>query len=103
VQSVAKKSADKISVGGRKWALRRRDRTGIAEAEVIGIGAAPVDDGDDRPLLLPLVQAGEIVGREPLQTARERHDAAVAELPLDAHKLSRGEPAIPTEYLGRTV
>jgi nicotinate phosphoribosyltransferase len=103
LQSVAKKSADKISVGGRKWALRRRDRTGIAEAEVIGIGAAPVDDGDDRPLLLPLVQAGEIVGREPLQTARERHDAAVAELPLDAHKLSRGEPAIPTEYLGRTV
>ncbi len=33
----------------------------------------------------------------------ERHADAVAELPMDAHKLSRGEPAIPTEYLGRTV
>ena len=39
--SVAKKSVDKISIGGRKYALRRLRRpTGVAEAEVIGIGDA---------------------------------------------------------------
>ena len=36
--SVAKRSPDKPSVGGRKYALRRRDARGIAEAEVVGIG-----------------------------------------------------------------
>ena len=35
--SVAKKSADKISIGGRKHALRRRNAQSVAEAEVIGI------------------------------------------------------------------
>src|SRR3954464_13641125 len=70
---VAKKSKDKISIGGRKYALRRLSSDGIAEAEVIGIGVPPENDGDDRPLLVPLVQDGEIVGREPLEAARGRH------------------------------
>ena len=51
--SVAKKSKDKISIGGRKYALRRLS-AGVAEAEVIGIGDPPVNDGDDRALLVPL-------------------------------------------------
>ena len=98
--SVAKKSADKISIGGRKWALRRRDPNGVAEAEVIGINERPVDDGDDRALMVELVRGGEIVGRESLDAARERHRMAIDELPLEAHKLSRGEQAIPTDFLG---
>jgi nicotinate phosphoribosyltransferase len=93
---VAKKSHDKISVGGRKYALRRRTAGGVAEAEVVGIGAPPADDGDDRPLLVPLVRGGEVVGREPLAVARDRHAAARAELPLAAQQMSRGEPCIPT-------
>ncbi len=100
MRAVAKKSTDKISIGGRKWALRRRDAAGTAEAEIIGVGQRPVDDGDDRPLLRSLVAGGEIVGRESLDDARDRHTAALAELPLNARKLSRGEPAIPTDYLG---
>jgi nicotinate phosphoribosyltransferase len=96
---VAKKSPDKISVGGRKFALRRRDSHGTAEAEVIGIGAPPEDDGDDRSLLVPLVRDGEVVGREPLEEARARHLAARAELPLQARQMSRGEPVIPTLFL----
>lgn len=96
--SVAKLSRSKATVGGRKWALRRRTADGVAEAEVLGVEVAPTDDGDDRPLMRPLVTAGEIVGREPLSSARERHLASRAELPPRALQLSRGEPAIPTEY-----
>jgi nicotinate phosphoribosyltransferase len=98
--SVAKKSRDKASIGGRKYAMRRLSPDGVAEAEVIGIGEAPENDGDDRPLLVQLVRAGEVVGREPLDAARERHFAARGELPPRAQQLSRGEPAIATEHLG---
>jgi nicotinate phosphoribosyltransferase len=94
--SVAKKSADKISVGGRKYALRRRTPEGIAEAEVVGVGTAPASDGDDRSLLIPLVRSGRVIGREPLSAARDRHRAARAELPATALQMSRGEPAIAT-------
>ncbi|WP_279586484.1 nicotinate phosphoribosyltransferase [Naumannella halotolerans] len=96
---VAKKSTNKLSIGGRKYALRRLDAQGIAEAEVIGIGEPPNGDDNDRPLLVPLVTAGEIVGAEPLSVARDRHRATRAELPLDALKMSRGVPAIPTTYI----
>ncbi|MGO4258453.1 nicotinate phosphoribosyltransferase [Marmoricola sp. RAF53] len=96
---VAKKSTDKVSVGGRKYALRRRDPDGTATAELVGIGTPPVDDGDDRALLVPLVRDGEVVGREDLRVARDRHAAARAELPVTATQLQRGEPAIPTRFV----
>jgi nicotinate phosphoribosyltransferase len=99
VLPVAKKSKDKVSVGGRKYALRRLDAHGRAEAEVVGIGALPADDGNDRPLLVELMRKGKPVCRESLETARARHERARAELPLDAMKMSRGEPALPTIML----
>jgi nicotinate phosphoribosyltransferase len=95
---VAKKSRDKASTGGRKYALRRREADGVALAEVLGIGSPPVADGDDRPLQVQLVAGGEVVGAEPLDAARARHAASLAELPATARQLSRGEPAIPTVY-----
>jgi nicotinate phosphoribosyltransferase len=97
---VAKRSRDKISIGGRKYAMRRLSPDGIAEAEVVGIGEPPENDGDDRLLLVPLVRGGEVVGRESLDAARERHATARCELPLFARQLSRGEPAVPTEHVG---
>jgi len=100
LESVAKKSVDKISVGGRKYALRRRDPDGVAEAEVIGVGTPVENDGDDRELLVPLVRAGEVIGREPLDAARDRHAATRAELPPAAQQMSRGEPVIPTIFEG---
>jgi nicotinate phosphoribosyltransferase len=99
--AVAKRSAHKETVGGRKWALRRLTSDGVAEAEVIGISQRPTDDGDDRPLLVELVRDGEIVGRESLAAARGRHRRALAELPTESHKLQPGEPVIPTEYEGQ--
>ena len=96
---VAKRSKDKISIGGRKYALRRRNARGVAEAEVVGIGEAPRNDGDDRPLLVPLVRDGKVVGREDLAAARRRHLDSRAELPLPARMMSRGEPVIPTLHV----
>ncbi len=96
---VAKKSKDKGSVGGRKHALRRRDANGVAEAELVGVGAQPEGDDTDRVLLVPLVAGGEIVGREPLENGRERHAAARAELPLEAKKMSKGDPVLPTVHV----
>ncbi|WP_409471844.1 nicotinate phosphoribosyltransferase [Streptomyces sp. HC307] len=96
---VAKKATGgKTSIGGRKWAARRRDEQGVAEAEVVGTG--PVPDGlVDRQLLVELVKAGKVVAREPLDAPRDRHIAALAALPLSATQLSQGEPVIPTEYV----
>ena len=98
IVGVAKKSKDKMTIGGRKYALRRRSPEGVAEAEVLGIGSPADDDGDDRPLLVPLVRDGEVVGRESLETSRERHLRSRAELPLVARQLSRGDPVIETIF-----
>jgi nicotinate phosphoribosyltransferase len=97
---VAKRSKDKASVAGRKYALRRRNAKGTAEAEVIGIGQPPPDDGDDRALLVPLMTGGRPVDDAllDLEAARARHTASRAELPAAALRLQRGEPAIPTVY-----
>lgn len=65
---------------------------------MIGTGAVPAELAD-RQLLVELVKGGEVVAREPLDAARERHIAARAGLPMSALQLSRGEPVIPTEYM----
>ncbi|WP_281373098.1 nicotinate phosphoribosyltransferase [Streptomyces physcomitrii] len=96
---VAKRSTGgKTSIGGRKWAARRLDAQGVAEAEVIGTGSLPTELAG-RELLVELVKGGEVLARETLDTVRERHAAARASLPLSATQLSRGEPVLPTEYL----
>jgi len=96
--SVAKKSAEKATIGGRKFPERTL-RDGTAMAETIHVGA-PGDSGRD--LLVPLVTNGELDaaarGPEGTRAAREHHAIAIAELPADALRLSRGEPAIPTVY-----
>jgi nicotinate phosphoribosyltransferase len=99
VMPVAKKSKDKVSIGGRKFALRRRSPSGVAEAELVGIGTPPTDDGDDRSLLVQLVDGGKVVGRESLDTARERHLLSRTELPVAAHKMSKGQPVIETFFV----
>ncbi|WP_330238960.1 nicotinate phosphoribosyltransferase [Streptomyces sp. NBC_00525] len=99
LRPVAKKSMGaKSSKGGRKWAARRLDEHGVAEAEVVGTGPVP-EELAGRQLLVELVRGGEVVAREPLDAARERHIAAREGLPLSATQLSRGEAVIPTEYV----
>ena len=96
LRPVAKRSVGKPGRGGRKWATRQLDEQGTASAEVITTDPAAQPAG--RPLLRLLVRRGEIVGREPLPEARERHRQALAELPAYAAQLSRGYPAIPTVF-----
>jgi nicotinate phosphoribosyltransferase len=94
---VAKRSVGKPGRGGRKWAVRHLDTSGTALSERISL--SPPDPGPrDRELLVPLVVAGEIVGRSDVSVAREKHRAALAELPPYAQQLSRGYPAIPTVF-----
>jgi nicotinate phosphoribosyltransferase len=99
MEPVAKRSTGgKQTVGGRKWAARRFDAYGVAEAEVIGTGEVPGELAGHQ-LLVELVRGGEVVGREPLEAARDRHAAARGSLPMSATQLSRGEPVLATEYL----
>jgi len=93
--NVAKASKDKATVGGRKFARRKLDDNGVARAELVGVGEVPGGD-QDLELLVELVRDGEIVGAEPVDAARERHARRLARLPSKAHRLSKGEPVIPT-------
>ena len=103
--SVAKKSSAKISIGGRKFPVRRLVN-GRAASEVLHVEDdpdAPTARADaGRPLLVPLVTDGvadpRYLGAAGTELAREHRAAAVAELPADAFRLARGEPVIPTVY-----
>ncbi|MGP5163779.1 nicotinate phosphoribosyltransferase [Arthrobacter rhombi] len=100
---VAKAAKNKVSVGGRKYALRRLNERGRATAEVVGIGEPPVSDGNDRELLVPLVTDGvvaaEYTGAKGLRRATQRHRDSVKEMPGLSKRLQRGEPVIPTEFV----
>ncbi|HEY8702180.1 MAG TPA: nicotinate phosphoribosyltransferase [Arthrobacter sp.] len=99
---VAKTALNKISTGGRKYALRKLNEHGTATQEIVGIGHRPDDDGNDRPLLQQFMKNGELLpgwtGHEGVVRARQRHTETMAELPAVVNRLQRGEPAIPTIY-----
>ncbi|MCW2799177.1 MAG: nicotinate phosphoribosyltransferase [Aeromicrobium sp.] len=94
--SVAKASTGKISVGGRKYALRRQTAGGVAKTEVIGIGGPPAGSG--RSLLVEFVKDGERIHHETLDVSRNRLSSALAELPPAATQLSPGDPVIDTVF-----
>jgi nicotinate phosphoribosyltransferase len=99
LRPVAKRSVGKPSRGGRKWAVRHIGEDGRAISESVST-AEPAPGPYDRPLLTPLVREGRVVGREPLTEARTRHERVLAELPPRAFQLSRGEAALPTDFVG---
>jgi nicotinate phosphoribosyltransferase len=93
---VAKRSAGKPTIAGRKWAFRVV-HDGTATEEVVRVGS-DYDGTYERPMLVPLVTAGDVADAEPLAAARERHRRALAELPADGRRLSAGDPAVPTVF-----
>lgn len=104
---VAKASADKASVGGRKTAFRTLDR-GVATGELIVVadGFEQPASADDRPdaraLQVELVVDGEsdaaARGAAGVQAARAHHLRVREELPVQGLALSRAEPALATTY-----
>ncbi len=87
LRPVAKKSHDKISVGGRKTPYRRYDGDVLlAEAYrtdgVVPAGAVPVN--------VPLVRGGELVHTPSLDEIRDHAAAALASLPAPAHAVAAG-------------
>jgi len=99
---VAKRSAAKATVGGRKVAARRLER-GTAVEELVYVDEPAGAELDGRALMATFVERGQFVeahrGPDGLARAREHHRAAIAELPLDALRLGKGDPAIPTRYV----
>ncbi len=96
---VEKRSVEKASRGGRKYAYRRIDEDGVATAEVIGAGEPPADvDERGRSLIRTLMVDGEPVEPPSLDRARETLRGALAQLPISATQLSRGDAVIPTVY-----
>ena len=96
---VAKKSEGKHTVGGRKFAVRRRSPDGTALAEVVS--SAPITPRDgDRDLVVPLIRDGavcsEVTPAEALEQARAHHERVRTELPPEGWALSRGEPVLET-------
>ncbi len=92
---VAKKSTGKPSFGGRKYAYRRIDEDGVATEEVV---SGQPDESLGRPLITPLLLDGEIVERQNLAEGRRLHQDSLAQLPVSATQLSRGDAVIPTVY-----
>ena len=105
MQPVAKKSKDKATVPGRKLAFRSYDYN-LADCEHVISGAEdqlaafrPEEGWKD--LLVNFVDHGQIdatwQGHDAIMAAHDYRAQALAELPITAQSLMRGEPVIPTE------
>lgn len=105
LESVAKKSANKVSVGGRKAAWRLLDGEGYAHTEEITLRRSPFAPMADGPRSRALVVAHMLDGRrvdqagpgEEVRHARSHHLAARAELrQIWRQPREGGKPAIGT-------
>ena len=98
---VSKQSAKKTNHGGKKHAVRSHENH-VATAELVSASNPTLSQGD-RSLLVDLVIQGEIqkdlVGVAGVESARAHHAKVKAELPASAHRLIKGEPAIPTKFV----
>ncbi|MDO4665186.1 MAG: nicotinate phosphoribosyltransferase [Actinomycetaceae bacterium] len=108
-RDVAKKSFNKSTVGGMKFAGRSRDQDGYATSELLVIADSQADAEAEfarhnaRSLQVQYVKDGDIdesyIGEDALRAATAHHVSARNELPYQAWRLSEGEAAIPTKYI----
>lgn len=105
MQPVAKKSKNKATVPGRKLAFRSYEYN-LADCEHVISGSEeqlaafrPKEGWKD--LLVDFVDHGQIdstwQGHDAIMAAHDYRAKALAELPITAQSLMRGEPVIPTE------
>ena len=105
MEPVAKKSKDKATVPGRKLAYRSYEYN-LAETEHVISGseaqlAAFKPEAGWKDLLVDYVDHGtadhQFQGHDAIVTAHNYREKALAELPITALSLMKGDPAIPTE------
>ncbi|MFI9504287.1 nicotinate phosphoribosyltransferase [Nocardia sp. NPDC052566] len=100
---VAKRSNHKESRGGTKKAARLARATGTIVEEIVypAAGKPPAANGfHARELLVPLVRDGGVTAKPTLAESRELVSRGLVSLPWEGLKLSDGEPAVPTTFLG---
>ncbi len=96
---VAKRSQDKATRPGRKYAVRKHRSTGTATEELLTSSAMPRLGPHDRALQVRLLEGGERTGRLPTLVQSRKHLAQqLVALPWEGLRLSAGEPAIPVTY-----
>lgn len=100
--SVSKRSTNKTNMGGRKQALRRIEN-GKATKELLVAGHEIAISSNTRELQVPLITAGVVdesfIGSTAVDSARLVHEQAIRELPVQAHRLQRGDAALQTEFI----
>ncbi|HEX5542800.1 MAG TPA: nicotinate phosphoribosyltransferase [Micromonospora sp.] len=94
-RAVVKRSVDKATVGGRKFAVRRHKPTGTAIEEIVVAGGRPEPQHGDRALQRPYVVGGEPVELPSLTESREHLRQCLISIPWEGLKLSAGDPAVP--------
>lgn len=87
LRPVAKKSHDKVSVGGRKTASRTYDDAGVLVAESWTTGDTPPEG---RPVQVAAVRDGVVVHSPSLEEVRDHCAAALATLPPEALAITGG-------------
>ena len=97
--SVQKTSTGKTNPGGQKSAVReRRGQVAVSEH----VGPADMLPDDSRTLMVDWMREGEPApaSSATLDDVRSHHGTVIAELPVDAMRLTAGEPALPTVVHG---
>ena len=93
--SVEKRSENKASKGGKKFATREV-KAGVASAELVG------NPTSGRELQSPIMSQGEQIeklsAKELVIQARNHHRDVMNELPEAGRRLSQGDPVIPTIF-----
>jgi nicotinate phosphoribosyltransferase len=92
-----KHSTGKTNLPSRKQVYRRRDSDGQFAGDIIALRDEPVEGGE--PLLVPLVQAGELDETQMAKAdqARERVRDAVESMPASLRRLAPGKSDYPVE------
>ena len=101
---VSKRSSGKRTYGGAKTAARAYRASGVAVSEVISPAGTEIERKahlDYRELTIPMIRGGQPVdGPFDLNDARELHREARTTLPWEGLALSKGDAAIPTQFVG---
>ncbi|MGI8562938.1 MAG: nicotinate phosphoribosyltransferase [Candidatus Dormibacter sp.] len=95
LRRVSKRSASKLSLGGRKWAYRRFDASRFITAEDLLVSdSAPESPPAGLPLQERVVGEGRILLRRSVEEARAFHQQAKCRLRPEQLSIQAGPPAI---------